>query len=218
MRSLDIREAEVRYTPSISAERAQLCRCAAMQTAKFISYSLARFSLQFQPVSMGFASFFCALSGYFLLLPLRDEAGVSLGTDKLPRLFVASLFLTFLATPLATAFLHRSESRERGLQLLLRALGLSILGEEHTRCGSHCPAASMAVCVVRCVSCTCLLLQPSCSSTWRSATQSQQHTSTATHTHCQPAWQHCQQMIHKQQQSSSARTGGSCWRRWARCS
>ncbi|KAI3438810.1 hypothetical protein D9Q98_001227 [Chlorella vulgaris] len=82
---------------------------------------------EFQPVSMGFASFFCALSGYFLLLPLRDEAGVSLGTDKLPRLFVASLFLTFLATPLATAFLHRSESRERGLQLLLRALGLSIL-------------------------------------------------------------------------------------------
>lgn len=54
---------------------------------------------------------------------------MALGTDKLPRLFVASLFLTFLTTPLASAFLNRSPARERGLQLLFRALSLSVLGE-----------------------------------------------------------------------------------------
>lgn len=39
-----------------------------------------------------------------------------------------SLFLTFLATPLASAFLSRSPAKERGLQLLFRCLSLSILG------------------------------------------------------------------------------------------
>ena len=53
---------------------------------------------------------------------------MSLGTHKLPKLFLASLLLTFLATPLASAFLSRPGPRERGLQLLFRALALSILG------------------------------------------------------------------------------------------
>lgn len=84
---------------------------------------------QLRPLAAGVGGFCAALAGYFLLLPLRDEAGVALGTDKLPRLFVGSLFLTFLATPLASAFLNRSPARERGLQLLFRALSLSVLGE-----------------------------------------------------------------------------------------
>ena len=40
--------------------------------------------LQLRPLGAGFTGFLCALGGYFLLLPLRDEAGVALGTDKLP--------------------------------------------------------------------------------------------------------------------------------------
>ncbi|KAL4425483.1 hypothetical protein ABPG75_009499 [Micractinium tetrahymenae] len=83
---------------------------------------------ELRPLSAGFAGFCAALAGYFLLLPLRDEAGVSLGTDKLPRLFVGSLFLTFVATPLASAFLSRSPAKDCGLQLLFRCLSLSILG------------------------------------------------------------------------------------------
>lgn len=88
---------------------------------------------QLHPLAAGIGGFCAALSGYFLLLPLRDEAGVALGTDKLPRLFLASLCLTFLATPLASAFLNRSPARERGLQLLFRALSLSVLGERFFR-------------------------------------------------------------------------------------
>ncbi len=126
--------------------------------------------MQLGPLSAGFAAFCFTLAGYFLLLPLRDEAGVSLGTHNLPRLFVGcaccristacahlcaiassdldiassacpadratsrmpyprrSLFLTFLATPLASAFLSRSPAKERGLQLLFRCLSMSILG------------------------------------------------------------------------------------------
>lgn len=45
--------------------------------------------MQLRPLSAGFAGFCATLAGYYLLLPLRDEAGVSLGTDKLPLLFVA---------------------------------------------------------------------------------------------------------------------------------
>eukprot|EP00887_Chlorella_sp_A99_P000869 scaffold5.g869.t1 len=67
------------------------------------------------------------LSGYFLLLPLRDEAGVSLGTDNLPRLFATSLVLTLIATPLATFFLSRHHIRERGVQQLYRFLSATVL-------------------------------------------------------------------------------------------
>lgn len=84
---------------------------------------------QLEPLAAGCVGFGAALAGYFLLLPLRDEAGVSLGTDKLPRLFIASLLLTFVATPPLAAALNRSHARERGLQLLFRMLSLSVLGE-----------------------------------------------------------------------------------------
>lgn len=43
-------------------------------------------------------------------------------------LFLASLLLTFVATPLASLFLSRSPAKERGLQLLFRFLSLSVLG------------------------------------------------------------------------------------------
>ena len=68
------------------------------------------------------------LAGYFLLLPLRDEAGVSLGTDKLPSLFAASLLLTLVATPLASFFLNLYSVKERGLQQLYRFMSASVLG------------------------------------------------------------------------------------------
>lgn len=70
------------------------------------------------------------MCGYFLLLPTRDEAGVSLGTHNLPKLFVASLLLTLLATPLASAFLSRYAAKELGLQALYRSLSLLVLGAQ----------------------------------------------------------------------------------------
>ena len=69
------------------------------------------------------------LASDFLLLPLRDEAGVALGTHRLPALFAASLVLTLLATPAASyLFLNRASARERGIQQLYRTLAISVAG------------------------------------------------------------------------------------------
>lgn len=48
------------------------------------------------------STFFCILSAYFVVLPLRDEGAISLGLGNLPSLFVGSLLLTLLAAPLST--------------------------------------------------------------------------------------------------------------------
>ncbi|KAG2724016.1 hypothetical protein I3760_02G198700 [Carya illinoinensis] len=46
--------------------------------------------------------FFFILSAYFVVLPLRDEAAISLGLSNLPGLFLGSLALTLIAAPLST--------------------------------------------------------------------------------------------------------------------
>ena len=77
----------------------------------------------------GLLSFLACLAAYFSLLPLRDEAGVSLGTAVLPTLFGVSLLLTLVATPFASLFLSRNAAaRERGVQQLFRCLAFSVLG------------------------------------------------------------------------------------------
>ncbi|KAI7736835.1 hypothetical protein M8C21_021519, partial [Ambrosia artemisiifolia] len=42
------------------------------------------------------------LSGYFVVLPLRDEGAISLGIGNIPGLFLGSLMLTLIAAPLST--------------------------------------------------------------------------------------------------------------------
>ncbi|GAB4816937.1 hypothetical protein N2152v2_003983 [Parachlorella kessleri] len=91
---------------------------------------------------VGFWGFFSVLAGYFLLLPLRDEAGVSLGTANLPKLFAASLVLTLLATPLAAFFLNRHPVKERGLQQLYRFLALVVLVFAALYCVTGAPTAA----------------------------------------------------------------------------
>ncbi|CAL5227576.1 g10572 [Coccomyxa viridis] len=71
------------------------------------------------PLLKGFLSLFCVLASYFVVLPIRDEAGVALGTEVLPVLFCLSLLVTLIATPLAAEFLLRSDvPRERALRQL----------------------------------------------------------------------------------------------------
>jgi hypothetical protein len=82
------------------------------------------------------------LSAYFVLLPLRDEAAVALGTHALPPLFAGSLLCTLLAAPGASAFLSRHAARrERGLQRFYTGLGSSMLGAP--RCGCGCAVLSI---------------------------------------------------------------------------
>lgn len=69
------------------------------------------------------------LASYFFLLPLRDEAGVALGSTALPVLFAASLVLTMAVAPSASALLQRTPDKGAALHLLYRAMALSIIGE-----------------------------------------------------------------------------------------
>jgi AAA family ATP:ADP antiporter len=47
-----------------------------------------------------FAYFFCVLCSYYILRPLRDEMGVTVGADALQRLFVVVFFVMLAVVPL----------------------------------------------------------------------------------------------------------------------
>jgi len=48
---------------------------------------------------LAFAMFFCVLSGYYVLRPVRDELGVVMGTDGLERLFLYVFLIMCAAVP-----------------------------------------------------------------------------------------------------------------------
>lgn len=76
----------------------------------------------------GFGALFCTLGTYFLLLPLRDEAGLTLGTDLFPTLFNCSFILTIVATPIVSAFLSRPAVRRScSIRQLFSLFAFSIL-------------------------------------------------------------------------------------------
>ncbi|KAK9817839.1 hypothetical protein WJX72_002918 [[Myrmecia] bisecta] len=99
------------------------------QVKKLLGYLVTVTDEEVDVLLHGSAGFFCLLAAYFLLLPLRDEAGVALGTSMLPPLFTTSFLLTFIATPATTVFLSRpSVPRERAVQQLFRLFALSMIG------------------------------------------------------------------------------------------
>jgi len=75
-----------------------------------------------------FSAFFFLLGAYFVVLPLRDEAALSLGTGVLPSLFLASLVLTMIAAP-ASSYLLSLPSLPKGkaLVILYRFFGSSLV-------------------------------------------------------------------------------------------
>ena len=51
-------------------------------------------------LAWSFAYFFCLLSGYYVLRPLRDEMGVAGGVRNLQWLFTATFLVMLAAVPL----------------------------------------------------------------------------------------------------------------------
>src|SRR5262249_7636023 len=51
--------------------------------------------------------FFCLMSGYYVLRPLRDEAAIRGGVDKLPWLFSGTFALMLVAVPAFSALAAR---------------------------------------------------------------------------------------------------------------
>jgi AAA family ATP:ADP antiporter len=75
-----------------------------------------------------FSAFFFLLGAYFVVLPLRDEAALSLGTGVLPALFLASLVLTMLAAPASSYLLSLPNlPKSKALVILYRFFGGSLL-------------------------------------------------------------------------------------------
>jgi len=50
-------------------------------------------------VAWSFAWFFCLLSSYYILRPVRDEMGVAGGVRNLPSLFAATFLVMLVAVP-----------------------------------------------------------------------------------------------------------------------
>jgi AAA family ATP:ADP antiporter len=72
------------------------------------------------------AFFFCVLSGYFILRPMRDEIGVALGAQSLPWLYTGTLTGTLLINPLLGGLVARLPIR-RYLAIVYRTFGASLL-------------------------------------------------------------------------------------------
>lgn len=79
-------------------------------------------------VATGFCCFFSVLASYYLVLPVRHAAAVSLGTDALPKLFGLSLGVTLVTAPAASAFLGRSGcSRPQNIHRLFSSLAICLV-------------------------------------------------------------------------------------------
>jgi len=60
---------------------------------------------------VSFAYFFCVLSGWFVLRPIRDAVAAGSGVNKLPWLFAGTLAVTLLCNPLFSALVVRFPAR-----------------------------------------------------------------------------------------------------------
>lgn len=70
---------------------------------------------------------FCVLGGYYVVQPLRDDIGLLLGKDFLPKLFFGTLIVMIVANPLFSYMMNRF-SRINFIRYLYRFFSLNILG------------------------------------------------------------------------------------------
>ncbi|GAX74732.1 hypothetical protein CEUSTIGMA_g2179.t1 [Chlamydomonas eustigma] len=79
--------------------------------------------------SHAFQAFCCVLGSYFILVPIRDEAGIMLGLSSLPSLFTASLLTTFIMVPITARFLSNTHGKRGiGHQRLFNFLAFALIG------------------------------------------------------------------------------------------
>jgi AAA family ATP:ADP antiporter len=63
------------------------------------------------PLLLAFVYFFCVLASYYVLRPIRDEMGVAGGVNNLPWLFLGTLTVTALVSPLFSRLVSRLPRR-----------------------------------------------------------------------------------------------------------
>ena len=72
-------------------------------------------------LAFAFAAFFCVLGAYYVLRPIRDAMGIAGGTEALPYMFLGTLLLTLIISPLFAALVARAP-RSRFLTWSYRGL------------------------------------------------------------------------------------------------
>jgi AAA family ATP:ADP antiporter len=70
--------------------------------------------------------FFCLMTAYFILKPLRDEMGIAGGVDNLPNLYLVTLAVMMAAAPLF-GWVSRERDRESFLPLVYRFFAVNLL-------------------------------------------------------------------------------------------
>lgn len=78
------------------------------------------------PVAWAFLYFFCLLASYYVLRPVRDAMGIAGKVQELPKLFLVTLAVTFVVTPLFTALVSRW-SRRRFVPIANRFFAAQLL-------------------------------------------------------------------------------------------
>jgi len=72
------------------------------------------------------AMFFCLMTAYFILKPVRDEMGIAGGVRNLPNLYLVTLGVMLVAAPLF-GWVTRGRRREQFLPLVYRFFALNLL-------------------------------------------------------------------------------------------
>ncbi|GAX79612.1 hypothetical protein CEUSTIGMA_g7053.t1 [Chlamydomonas eustigma] len=100
-----------------------------MSYLQLLRYFVSVSDVEVAPVCYSFLTLFCLLASYFVVVPLREEAGIALGTDILPKLFTCTLIGTVVASPLTSAFLSRhGVSKEASLRQFYTIVATTLMG------------------------------------------------------------------------------------------
>jgi len=101
-----------------------------MQEATLIQRAISKVSgadpREAKALAWGFCWFFFLLLGYYVLRPVRDAFGVSVGTDKLKWYFTGTFVAMLCAAPLYSALVARV-GRQRLVRISYRFFALNLL-------------------------------------------------------------------------------------------
>lgn len=90
-------------------------------------------------LGLAFAAFFCVLGAYYVLRPIRDAMGIAGGTEALPYMFLGTLLLTLIVSPLFAALVARAPRAQflswsyRGLMLCLALFYVALTATNETQ-------------------------------------------------------------------------------------
>lgn len=95
--------------------RAYLCRITGLEPEQLV------------PAALAAVYIFCVLASYYVLKPLREDIGLLIGPDYIPKLFMGTLIVMVLANPIFSALMNRY-NRVTFIKFIYRFFILNIFG------------------------------------------------------------------------------------------